>query len=405
MPDLKLPELSYRWGGFLASYPARLKWWCKNGFTNDSKWTEIIVRDVMNAFFGWDLECGEKCNDAGWDLCDKEAKVLVQVTNNCTHEKVENCLRGTCKRIDKEPQYRKFTLYIVFASIEEDAIDQLRKRAAKKMDKSAKDRKRGEELYDFSLEHIEFDPEKHIFSFDSFIQPVLADRISKDQKEQFIRVLDNFDSPFYLPREVCKLDPEERYHYYLNVDTICLDDVYNLLTDPTNTWAQELRTRFGKPDLELPPECGKVVSFGFDSYDDFLREILPERTITNLFNANATDHKIVRQIMDGSYRDNIRERIEMLYRQQSNRELRDLMDRCRSLYFARISPTALKIRIVFIRKLLDTLGSASSLICNCLIGNESDQWRAFAALVFFAFVGENCFGAVVTKEKLQSLIT
>lgn len=84
------------------------------GKTDLNKTAETIVKSLLNAIYGWNLEnvnyAEDNNNHPGIDLGDKTAKVCVQVTATASPEKVRNTLR----KFIKYEQYLEYDRLIVF---------------------------------------------------------------------------------------------------------------------------------------------------------------------------------------------------------------------------------------------------------------------------------------------------
>ena len=177
---------------FLPRLSVKVKNDGKSGLNNIHKLSEPVIRNLMNILYGLELKLESSVNAAGFDLSDFKNRVLVQVTGNCTEQKIKECLRTTADRIDKAPKLTGAELYIAFLTSDEEEIKKLRKKTAAKQ-------KNGE----LKAQGFRFTAESGILCLQDFVQ-FLTDDLGPDGEEltadQIHRIQDLLD----------KLTPETR---------------------------------------------------------------------------------------------------------------------------------------------------------------------------------------------------
>lgn len=156
---------------FLTSLSFRVKNNGSVGRNSIHKDSEIVVRSLMNVLFGFELQEEKKPNAAGFDLCDPKNLILVQVTGNCSDEKISSCMRTTANRIKKEPYLMNADLYIVFLTVENDEIKKLRGKTWAKLNR--------EEL---KADGFRIDAKSNILCLQDFVQ-FLTDNMGPDGDE------------------------------------------------------------------------------------------------------------------------------------------------------------------------------------------------------------------------------
>ena len=182
---------------FLPRLSVRVKNDGKAGLNNIHKLSEPVIRNLMNTLYGLELKLEGKVNAGGFDLCDTENHVLVQVTGNCTDQKIKDCLRTTADRVAKEPELNGAELYIAFLTSDEEEIKKLRKKTAAKM-------KKGE----LKAEGFRFTAESGILCLQDFVQFLTDDlgpdgeELTADQVHSIQNLLDKLTPEAQPPREL-----------------------------------------------------------------------------------------------------------------------------------------------------------------------------------------------------------
>ena len=172
---------------YLTGLDARVRVEGSAGFFDIHKASEPVIRNLMNIFYGWQLKVENGVNAAGFDLCDRENRVFVQVTSNCTDQKVKDCLRTTGERVAKTPELKNFRLYMVFLTTDGKVIGKLRKKTAAKLDAG-----------DLKAEGFRFDPAANILQLDDFVQFLRDDcgpdgeDITPEQLQKIQKLLDKY---------------------------------------------------------------------------------------------------------------------------------------------------------------------------------------------------------------------
>ena len=177
-PIKTLPCLEQELDDCLNKLAAQTKSRAKAGYNDACKHAEVVIRNLMNVLYGYSLQLEGKVNASGFDLCDTTNKILVQVTVNCTDNKVEDCLRTTCERVTKEPHLNNATLYIMFLTVDDDEINKLKKNAANKLGKPEDSDKRKLKSYTFPVTGIQFTPADSIISLNTLLQQIRDDETS-----------------------------------------------------------------------------------------------------------------------------------------------------------------------------------------------------------------------------------
>lgn len=156
---------------FLTNLSLRVKNNGQAGMNNIHKQSESVVCNLMNVLFGFELQKEKKVNAAGFDLCDPKSHILVQVTGNCTDDKISDCLRTTANRIKKEPHLMDAELYIVFLTVENDKIKKLRGKTWAKINKG-----------ELKADGFRIDAKSNILCLQDFVQ-FLTDDMGPDGEE------------------------------------------------------------------------------------------------------------------------------------------------------------------------------------------------------------------------------
>jgi tetratricopeptide (TPR) repeat protein len=164
---------------FLGSYGSELSADGKAGMHDGNKNAEVIIRDLMNLFYGYSLKLEPKANSAGFDLLDTEHKIMVQVTNNCTSNKVSECLRTTADRV-RDEHLQDYRLYIAFVTMNVQKVQNRRDGTAEKLAEGT-----------LATPGFRFDPADEIICLDTFVDFLRQNSSPKAQPlelEQMARI-------------------------------------------------------------------------------------------------------------------------------------------------------------------------------------------------------------------------
>ena len=154
---------------FLSSYGSELSADGVAGMHDGNKNAEVIIRDLMNLFYGYSLKLEPKANSAGFDLLDTEHKIMVQVTNNCTSNKVSECLRTTADRV-RDDELQDYRLYIAFVTMNVRTVQNRRDGTVEKLAEGT-----------LATPGFRFDPADGIICLDTFVDFLRQNRSPKIQ--------------------------------------------------------------------------------------------------------------------------------------------------------------------------------------------------------------------------------
>lgn len=406
-----LPILKKRMLKYLTALASEVKVEGEYGDNGESKGAEVVIRDLMNVLYGYDLKLEKKVNSAGFDLCDTSHHVLVQVTSNCTPEKVEECLRTTCERVIKEPHLKGYTLYISFLTVDNKSIATLRKNAANKLGTPQPGDKRVLTPYPFQVTDIRFDPESSIINLDTFLQFLRDDedadgqRLDDSQLRGIEDILSKFYRPVYLAEEICQRFPEKRPVFFSvdkQVQGLCLQDIYDMLVDDSDTWLKNIKGRLGIPDMLFHTVFSPPQMFLPDPGRTFLETILPTPAMKLIDQMATTDPDIFGQLMAGTHCDSLRRNLCKAFMDNTGRQFQNMATRCNLLQV----------------ELNNYLGRADLLI-SLLTWNPSQthtvkKWynkcqndivhcNGLAVFLLYAMVGEKYFSALRRDEIIQRI--
>ena len=180
---------------FLSRLSVQAKNEGKSGLNNIHKLSEPVIRNLMNALYGFDLTLEKKVNAGGFDLRDPGNNVLVQVTGNCTDRKIAECLRTTADRVAAEQELKNTELYIAFLTYDTEELNKLRKKTAAKL-------KKGE----LEAKGFRFTAESGILCLQDFVQ-FLTDDLGPDGEcltaEQLLQIQNLLDkcAPEFQPEK------------------------------------------------------------------------------------------------------------------------------------------------------------------------------------------------------------
>lgn len=150
-------------------------------YTDANKRSEVITRDLMNILYDKNLVLESKNNASGFDLCDSDNMLLVQITSNHTIGKITDCLRTTTERVSKESALRGFDLQILFLTTDGKATAKLRTQTAAKLPKLGLD-----------LSAISFDPQTDILDFNDLLKMLRENHVTKHQMAQLTDLMDKY---------------------------------------------------------------------------------------------------------------------------------------------------------------------------------------------------------------------
>lgn len=159
MPAESMNTVRERLMDYLTALDAKVQREGKAGLNNIHKLSEPVIRNLMNTLYDLKLTMEGKVNSAGFDLSDTQSKVFVQVTGNCTDQKIEDCLRTTAERVAADDQLKNFRLYIAFLTMDGKTIGKLRKKTETKLENGK-----------LTAEGFRFNPATGILYLDDFVQ-------------------------------------------------------------------------------------------------------------------------------------------------------------------------------------------------------------------------------------------
>ena len=325
---------------YLTALASKVKIEGAYGDNGESKGAEVVIRDLMNVLYGYDLKLEKKVNAPGFDLCDTYNHVLVQVTSNCTAGKVEECLGTTCERITKEPHLNNYTLCIVFLSVDNNSMVTLRKNAANKLGIPEPGDHRKLAQYSFPVTGIQFDPQDSIINLDTFLQVLRDDETAIDQHltghqlRRLTEILNKFSMPVYLAEEICLQFPEKRSVYFPNgvqAQSLCLQDIYNMLVDDSDAWMETIKDRLEIPDVLFHSVFDPPQIFLPDPGRAFLEVILPTSAMKLIDQTARSDPDIYDRIMAGTYSNSLRRKLCWVFSDNTGRQFQNMVNRCNSL--------------------------------------------------------------------------
>ena len=406
-----LPILKKRMLEYLTALASKVTLEGAYGDNGESKGAEVVIRDLMNVLYGYDLKLEKKVNAAGFDLCDSSHHVMVQVSSNCTAEKVEECLRTTCERVVRESQLKDYTLYIVFLSVDNHCMETLRKNAANKLGSPELNDKRTLMPYPFQVTGIRFDPHRSIINLDTFLQTM---RDSEDaagrcltscQMRGLAEILDKFYSPIYLAEEICRQFPEKQPVYFSDggqARGLCLQDIYNMLEDDSDAWVENIKARPEIPNVLFHTVFDPPQPFLPDPGRVFLEAILPTPAMKLIDQVATSNPEIYGQVMIGAHSDMLRRKLCWVFTDNTGRQFQNMANRCNSLQLELNS--YLSRADLLIALLLWTPSRPRAVkdwYNKCQIG--IDHCNGLAVLFLYALVGEKHFLSLRRDEIIQRI--
>jgi hypothetical protein len=211
-----LPYIENALDEYLNKLVERTKSSASAGNNDACKLAEAVIRNLMNVLYGYNLQLEHRINASGFDLIDADNHVLVQVTNNCTSVKVEECLRTTYERVVNEPHLENYTLYIALLSLDNKHISTLRKKTANRLRISDSGDERKLQQYSFPVTGFHFNPHSNIINLGTFLQFLQVGEnatgrpLTESQLQGLTEILDKFCIPMSLSGDICQLPPERR---------------------------------------------------------------------------------------------------------------------------------------------------------------------------------------------------